>query len=376
MSMSESLQTAANILAVVLATGFLLWLATQSPPHIDVEIAYNNRNVDEIHKRLSSHLYNLRAGYEKREFVELCRDIQENKLFLYSPDRSVKYYVFVLEKVKENFVNRVHPNPSYIDVTWQDMIKDTDENFISDRYSTDTELINNMFTSDAFSRHGIITYFWVDFISQASVRKVTLYVNLAPYVTPAGVRIDGAVIGIGYNAQNLSNADRIFHYKSPSVRFYSGVLLGVLAIAVGTVSHFGSSFWQERAFLLSVATIVYLIYYLISWDTPSNASNERSKITSINNGISSISFLAGFHIFILTTMAARPQNKLALPILKETIVITCLCLFCLLCATYKVTNYDRIDEIVEIRFSKQLVFNYSVILNFFIVINYLVFSLG
>ena len=58
---------------------------------------------------------------------------------------------------------------------------------------------------------------------------------------------------------------------------------------------------------------------------------------------------------------------------KETVVITCASIFVLLCAIFKITNYEVIGEIISIRVTKQILFNYTVILNFFILLNFIIF---
>lgn len=337
---------------------------------IDKEIEYNLKNKKKVETYIIEHLDKLKESYGKSDFRDYCDYIQKNCFLFNKDNNSIKYYTFILEKINTNFVTRAHVNLNYINLTWTDMIKDTDHNFINDKYTTDHELIENMHNSNAVTHHGTMSYYWVDYISASAVRKVTLFYKLPPYTNSSGEHIEGAILGMGYNAENLSALDRTSYYNRTDGKYITG-LIWVTILIMGTFYYFKTEHYKIKILSLFLIISIYLYTYLNIEESSSGVETELSKIDSINAGMASVSFLAAFNIYILTTMYKKYNNFEI--ICKETIIITCASMFVLLCAIFKITNYEVIGEIVAIRVSKQMLFNYTVILNFFILLNFIIF---
>lgn len=338
--------------------------------NIDKEIKYNLENTKQVEAHIIEHLDELKKSYGKIHFKDYCEYVQKNTILINKDNKNIKYYTFVLEKVGKNFVTRAHVNINYLNLTWTDMIKDTDQNFINDKYTTDKALIENMHNTDTDSDIGVMSYYWVDYITASAVRKVSLFYKLPPFTFSDGVTSEGAIIGMGYNAENLSSLDRRSYYSRTDGKYIISIIL-VSLLLMATFYYFKTEYYKTKIISIGIATAVYLYYYLNIEEAASGVETELVKIDSINAGIASVSFLAAFNIYILNTMYSKYAKSRIL--CKETIIISCASIFTLLCAIFKITNYEVIGEIITIRVSKQMLFNYSVILNFFILLNFVIF---
>jgi hypothetical protein len=340
---------------------------------LDNEISYNLSNKIKVEDSIIRKLTQLKELYQTAEFNDFkvfCDHAQKNCL-LENEQEKISYYIFVLEKVKNNFITRTHINKNYIDITWSDMIKDTDEKFINTKYTTDSQLIENMYNTNSTKTNGTIAYYWVDYFTSSAVRKVTLYFKLDPYTTQSGQHIEGGVIGMGYNAENLLNIDNTFYYKKINIEYIFMLAFIVIFIMI-SFFYFKTSYYKLKIVGIFCIMGLYLITTLRTSESASSVQVELGKIDSINSGIASVSFLAAFNIYILNTMYSKYANSQQL--CKETIFITCCTMFLLLISIYKITNYEIIDDIVSIRVSKQFLFNASIILNFFILVNFAIFA--
>jgi len=323
-----------------------------------------------------AHLEKVKKDCYGSEFHDWCKYQQKNNLLLEIPEFGRKLYLFVEEKVGGRFINRVHVNKNYDNITFKDMLQDTDQDFISSKFSTDTTLIDNMFNTDSRTKAGRLSYFWIDYLAKAQVRKVTLYFNVPAFVTPAGVRVDGVVIGMGYNAEDLTQKNRIAGFQSSYFIAKMSLLVALVALILFLVVRFRAPYYIEKTIFLVTITTLFCLHYLVKEEASSSVTMEFEKIESIDSGISSISFLSAFSIFVISSMYLDSRDGNTGSLLRETIVLTCFATFCLLIAIYKETSYLEVQDLVDIRKTNQLLFNFSIILNVFILSNYIIFSTG
>jgi hypothetical protein len=113
------------------------------------------------------------------------------------------------------------------------------------------------------------------------------------------------------------------------------------------------------------------LYFLSRKELYGSNTTELEKQQNINSGILSASFLVGVNIFILNSL----QKSLKKDLFLESGFVFAISLILLLIATYKLTDYGTISDIIKVRLSNQLVFNFSVLLNGLIVLNYIIYIL-
>ena len=97
--------------------------------------------------------------------------------------------------------------------------------------------------------------------------------------------------------------------------------------------------------------------------------NEEYKVKDINDGILSISFLAAVNIFIIQSLRGSGKSR----DYYEPAILFMVGLVLLLLSLYKITNYNRIDEIRVHRIEKQFMYNGSIYVNLFILVFYSLF---
>ena len=128
--------------------------------------------------------------------------------------------------------------------------------------------------------------------------------------------------------------------------------------------------WLPFAFLL--ASNYYLLSFIDVVEGITDFENEQAKGQDINEGILSISFLAAVNVFIVQSLQANPKTKSDY---YEPALLFMVGLVMLLASLYKITNYNRIDEIRVHRIEKQFMYNGSIYINMFILVFYSLFIL-
>ena len=101
---------------------------------------------------------------------------------------------------------------------------------------------------------------------------------------------------------------------------------------------------------------LYLLFFLQSKEYIGSSEIEKGKITDINSGTLSVSFLVGVNTFIITSLKKSLKKNLFI----ESALIFSISLILLLFSAFKITNFTTIDELVKDRISHQLVFNFSI----------------
>jgi hypothetical protein len=180
------------------------------------------------------------------------------------------------------------------------------------------------------------------------------------------------VLGLGYNLLDVSD---IYVYNYASVIKKSYIVLSCLIIFISglLLTNLSSSLNSTilNMFVFMVCPLVYIFNYLFIEETFSSLETENNKLEKIDNGILSVSFLISVNIFIITQSSLMNFGMLQKKnIFLQSIIIFSTGLIFLLMSVYKSTDYDTIQEMRELRVSKQLAFNIVLYYNIFMIINY------
>jgi len=142
-----------------------------SDKNFDLEIDYNIKNIDYISKIMKlkllnklNLLINKKQSFSEWSSTNNIIDINNHK-----------YYFLIYEAVQNNnnntYICRYVIDKNNIGLSWDDIIKNQLEYFITSKYSTDTNLINNMFNSGNIKEIKTIDYFWGDTLISKIVKK-------------------------------------------------------------------------------------------------------------------------------------------------------------------------------------------------------------
>ena len=125
--------------------------------------------------------------------------------------------------------------------------------------------------------------------------------------------------------------------------------------------------WLPYAFIF--AAFYYLLNFMDTIEGITNLQGEEQRVKAIDDGILSISFLAAVNVFIIQTL----RDNTNVQSYYEAAILFMVGLILLLLSLYKITNYNRIDEMRLHRIKKQLLYNGSIYVNLFILVFYSVF---
>lgn len=326
----------------------------------------NKQKIDnKFNKEIDKHVKLLETG--KMNYQDWIQ-YMNNNIFLDIDGN--KYYFFVGEKLNDNsFMIRSHAEKKYIDFSWEDVLKDYNESLVSTKYTTDKDLLINAYNlSGSSGKIEKIKYYWLDPLSKSSVEKET---TIKRWIEKKTGRT--GIIGIGKTTEILSNIYsniQLFKVKKPIL-----ILISLSTLFISLIINFmeqQAQYSKSKALIILSLLNIYLYYFITINEEPTSFKSELEKVKEINSGILSVSFLASVNIFILTTL----NNELRTGLFTESAIIFGLSMFLLLFATLKDTNYKNIQDVIELRVSNQLIFNYSILFNTFIIMNFLIYAIS
>lgn len=337
--------------------------------NINLNIEYNNKNSKDIllnFERIMTDRINL-LNSNKMNFDDWIKYNIDNSL--YEKD-GYKYYIFIYESLKntneQRFVCRVHGNKNYINLSWEDILKDTTEKLSYSKYTTDPNLISNMYKLTDINSFSDINYYWVDPLTSTSSLKKTKVINYYDKNTDKK-----GVIGMGIDIIDLSYISKYIYINQIDYKYIIFISLLSFVMSITLFKLNKQNKFCTKSILLLLFINIYLTHFLNNKEFYGSNRTEYEKKTDINSGILSVSFLVGVNIFILSTL----QNSLKLNLFSESGFVFSVSLILLLIATLKTTDYLISVDVLNDRLSTQLVFNIAILLNTLIIFNYIIYIL-
>ena len=340
---------------------FLNFNKTQKK-QIKKRIQFNNINKEKIQDIFISEIKKRIKLLDNMSYNDWIEYNKKNKIIKFD---NYEYYFFIFELTiptrsfdNSTFINRVHIDNNFINFSWSDIIKTTKDHLVFSKFSADENMLANSYILGKQDNleNNIINYYWYDYTTQYTTKKYSIV------KTWFKDNISG-IIGIGYNYEIIDdkNGFKVIKYINKPILIFT--ILSTLIITL-LMYYLYSDFKKSVIFLL--LSHVYITYFINIREDISSPQTELDKIKNINEGILSISFLAGVSIFILSNLR-KNNNKL----FTESAIIFTFSIIFLLFTTYKITDYTSVEDIIKVRITNQFQFNFAVILNIFIIINYL-----
>jgi hypothetical protein len=287
-------------------------------------------------------------------------------------DNSDKLTIFVYEDLlnNDNFINRVNAYKQYIGLSWQDIVKTTNDQLVFSKYTTDKDLLLNANSLSSLSKdkRSTILYYWIDPNSTIIYKRLGHFMNWQDPVSKTK-----GVIGMYYNLENLTDNFKYIH----SVSKLDIILLSLITIIISSSicyieKNCLNSNSKIKAILFLLISNFFILYFLNKSEGINSPNTELEKLNNININVLSLSFLSGINIFILNSF----KNENRIKLFKESSVEFSIALILLLTTLMRKTNYTTTDEVIKSRISNQFKFDFSILINTFIVMNYIIFLLS
>jgi len=336
---------------------------------LDEKIEFNNKNYEKLKEIFSNIL-------KERQQLLQSGKMNYNEWIKYNNDNTLitvgkhKYFIWIYEQLGSDnqIITKVHVNKELNDLAWVDVVKEGEEYLRFTKYTSDPLVINNMFKMSSLDYINTISGYWIDEMTNRPVKKEGLFLKFYDKQQKKT-----GVIGIGFEISDISKLSsfRYVDYINKIYFFMLTIIILIVSIVTIIINDYNNySFFKSIWFIILSNTFIFL--YLNSKEQSSTTNIELEKVTNVNSGMLSTSFLVGVNVYILTTLNKFKESK---TLFIESAILFGFSIFLLLISSLGFSNYSSMKELIIARVSKQFVFNYSIILNIFIIINFLLFFL-
>lgn len=324
---------------------------------------YNNddnddkkKNIEEMYKELHYRIQLLQSKKMKyNEWIEF-----NNKNITAKINNNIMN-ISIFEDLlnNDNFINRAYKYKEFIGLTWNDIVKNTNEQLIFTKYSTDKNLLlnANSLAEISIDNKSTILYYWIEPDSTNIYKRLGHFVKWKDPIS----NING-IIEISYDIEILKDE---YTYKD---FIYKKDIFFIIfsALFITFIIHKYENKSNIKSFAFITISNIFIILYLNRKENINSPKTELEKLNNININILSLSFLSGINTFILTSL--NNENKFQL--YKESAIQFSIGIILLLDTLMRVTNYETTNDVIRIRLSNQLKFDYVIIINIFIILNY------
>lgn len=340
-----------------------------------LHMQHNIKNKGELNRHFQEVIGNRIKKLEEMSYGEWL-DYNNKNPEIYNGDYT--YNISVYERVKndnanynipDRFLLRANKYRESLGLTFEELLKMANYTFLFSIFSPHPDLLHTIFQSTHYKNGtNIYSFYGVD--SDLN-RPVKMNAIGGKFSKDEGDEVFEGVIYAGYSLLDVEEQYANKYYDFLSKKFLIATSLGTIVTALLMYYASGRSrIWLPFAFLL--ASNYYILSFIDVVEGITDMANEENKVKDINEGILSISFLAAVNVFIIQSLQANPQTK---GDYYEPALLFMLGLVMLLSSLYKITNYNRIDEIRVHRIEKQFMYNGSIYLNMFILVFYSLFIL-
>jgi len=319
-------------------------------------------NLDTIKKTIKENLlYRSQLLQSKKMNLKKWVEYNNNDNTIYIDN--IEFYFFVFEYIPhvDDLLLLVHPQKDFINMSWNDILKDGKETFPYIKQETHDNTILDMYYMSRIDEINAMKYFWTDRNVEALVQKESYFIRWTDEKTNKT-----GVLGIGYNINNILESNTIIY--SNYIHYSHLIFLNLVLFTISYITYTITNH-KVKSLILLLISLTYIDYYINSKELIGSFNTENLKIQSINSSILGVSFLVGMNVFILTSLKKEIKTEL----FTESSIIFSLSLILLLFSMFKDTAFINIRELMQDRISNQSLFNFSILLNLFVIINYILF---
>lgn len=283
---------------------------------------------------------------------------------------SNKMNIFIFEDLfnNDNFINRANVYNQYIGLSWEDIVKATNDQLVFSKYSTDKDLLLNANSLSEISKNNrsTILYYWVDPQSIIVYKRLGHFVSWKDPVTKTK-----GIMGISYNIEELKDEYKYIQFiNKQDILFVSFITFFISYIICNIEKNtFNAKF---KSYLFLVVSNIFILYYLNKGEGINSPNTELEKMNNINVNVLSLSFLTGINTFILNSFKNDNKNELY----KESSILFAIALIFLLNTLMRITNYETTNDVIRLRVTNQFKFDFAILINTFIILSYSMFLLS
>lgn len=332
------------------------------------KIKYNLENSKKIEKIFSKKLleYSSLINNNKmnlQEWVEFMKTKSQFEL-----NGKKEYYFYVYENVPKSnesiLLTTGYKSNIYDSLLWSDVYKLKSSDKFNDNKNMNDKYPEIMIKTAQINKVNSFSYFNLDGYTNETVIKKVLYTK---WKTTDGK--DG-IIGIGYDTYDITYENEFKYIElihKPEL-VTTSVLLFVISLVIYHVDAF--KFSKKKSILFLFISNLYLLYFINMTEIVSNYENEKNNIQSINSKILGISFLSTVNLFVINYLESNKK------LFVETVMVYSVSILLLLIALYQSINQNTMLEIIGVRITNQLVFNFAILLNFLTIVNFIVHTIN
>ena len=332
--------------------------------NIDNKGLLNKTMTEEIGKRLKM--------LEEMEYDEWIDYNNKNIDMLIGKYR---FNLFVFERIKnpdanygveDQFILRSGKIKELLGLTYAELLKQANYTFLFSIFSPNPNFLNNVYNGSQYKEGvNVYSYFTVDENVNRPVKSNVIGGRYSKKQKD-GTEFSG-VIYMPYSLVDVEEqyANKYYDFMTRTFILMINASLLFVALILRYVVGNDDYVWLPYAFI--IVGFYYLINFLNTIEGITNIEGENERTKQIDDGILSISFLAAVNVFIIQSIRDNKKSKHAY---YEAAILFMLGLILLLLSLYKITNYNRIDEIRAHRIIKQFSYNATIYVNIFILFYY------
>lgn len=335
---------------------------------------WNIENKDLVNTKISEEISKRLNMLEEMEYIEWLKYNNDNPV-MGVEHQIYNFYVFERVKntnanynVEDRFILRANKLQTNLGLTYEELLKQANYAFLFSIFSPNRSFLHTIFESSHYKTTdnagiNIYSYFTVDPDVNRPVKSNAVGAKFSKEVD--GELFEG-VMYVPYSLLDVEEqyANKYYDFMSKGFIVFFSVMVLIISIMLASVSPSTDTVWLPYAFM--IASIYYLITFMNTVEGITNLEGEENRLKSINDGVLSISFLSAVNVFIVQSM----RNTVGSYSYYEAAILFMVALVLLLFSLYRVTNFNRIDEMRVYRVSRQFAFNLSIYVNVFILLYY------
>lgn len=267
--------------------------------------------------------------------------------------------------VQDTFILRSGKIKELLGLTYDELLKQANYTFLFSIFSPNPNLLNNIYNGPRYKEGvNIYSYFTVDENVNRPVKSNIIAGRFSK--NQDGNEFTG-IIYMPYGLVDIEEQYANKYYDFMSTYTLIVINMSILFVALILRYVVGKDIYVWLPYLFLFTAFYYLINFLDTIEGITNLEGENERTKHIDDGILSISFLAAVNVFIIQSIRDNKTSKHAY---YEAAILFMLGLILLLISLYKITNYNRIDEVRTHRILKQFSYNATIYVNIFILVYY------
>jgi len=321
-------------------------------PKANNEIIFNDKNSEVIKYIFVKEMIKRLELLEKMGYNEWINYNQKNNRIKIG---DYYYYFNIWEKNQVSggnltFINKVSQDPSFQNLSFNDILRITTNNFVILENRIDPNLIKNMYGSKNDINE--ISYFWFNTLKKQIEQRNAVTMRFDKN------NING-IIELSYVSKDV-NAEE--YYNFVSIMSNQFLIFLILFVFTFTGILFIIFDWYKDSLLMPLLIFIVINTYIISTFNKNNSKENytvlNEKFTNLNSSTLSLAFLISVNIYVINALKKTKKSTY-----YGILVLFISSLFFLLGALYRNSDYKNTEDIRQSYVQKELIYNMVILMN-------------